>query len=382
QAHRARDAQRGERQARARADQGELDGRRGDHRRALPRLHGGRAGRRLGARHLQPARRPAGRERQHPRAQRARALPRALAHLRVRERGVARGVHRQRRYDAPQPRPPRRGAREDRPLDARARADLVLRPRDGRDVRDVAPRPRGHLDAPSRRRRGHALARRAGQDDGAHSATPPGAPDEAVTMASKSQVLAAGGVVWRRAEDHIEVLLVHRKKFRDLSFPKGKVDPGETFPETAVREIEEETGIRGVLGPALGIVRYHLPSGREKVVHYWAVAASDEAIAASTFAPNKEIDALEWVSLKKARKKLSYPVDGDVLTWFEQLIEADGLDTFPLVLMRHGKAGSAPVDAERPLTERGHEQARAAVGPLRAFGVRRILSSTARRCQE
>lgn len=201
-------------------------------------------------------------------------------------------------------------------------------------------------------------------------------------MGSKSQVLAAGGVVWRRAEDHIEVLLVHRKKFRDLSFPKGKVDPGETFPETAVREIEEETGIRGVLGPTLGIVRYHLPSGREKVVRYWAVAASDEAIAASTFAPNKEIDALEWMSLKKARKKLSYPVDGDVLTWFEQLIEADGLDTFPLVLMRHGKAGSAPVDAERPLTERGHEQARAAVGPLRAFGVRRILSSTARRCQE
>ncbi|MGO1266073.1 MAG: NUDIX hydrolase [Microbacterium gubbeenense] len=201
-------------------------------------------------------------------------------------------------------------------------------------------------------------------------------------MANGTRVLAAGGVVWRREADELQLLLVHRKKFRDVSFPKGKLDPGETFAEAAVREIEEETGIRSALGPSLGVVTYHLPSGREKVVEYWSVGASPEQIAASTFTPNKEIEALEWVALDDARDRLSYPVDREVLAAFEELIDADGLHTFPIVLMRHGKAGSAAVDHERELTERGQEQAGAAVGALRAFGVRRILSSTARRCQQ
>lgn len=201
-------------------------------------------------------------------------------------------------------------------------------------------------------------------------------------MANGKRVLAAGGVVWRREAGDIELLLVHRKKFRDVSFPKGKLDPGETYAEAAVREIEEETGIRAHLGPSLGTVKYHLPSGRHKVVQYWSVAASPEAIAASTFSPNKEIEALEWVALDDARHRLSYPIDLEVLAAFEQLVDAGGLETFPVVLMRHAKADSAPVDSERPLSRRGREQAAANVGTLSAFGVRRILASTALRCQQ
>ena len=200
---------------------------------------------------------------------------------------------------------------------------------------------------------------------------------------TSNTVLAAGGVVWRRRGPGIEVLAVRRKKYRDLSFAKGKLDPGETFAEAAVREIFEETGIAGHLGAPLGSVKYRLPSGRKKLVHYWAVAASEAAIAASTFTPNHEITQLSWLSLTEARQTLSYPADVDILTRFEQLVEADGLDTFPLVFMRHGKAsGSAPSDELRPLTETGREQAQAAVGVLRAFGVRRVYASTAQRCVE
>lgn len=195
-------------------------------------------------------------------------------------------------------------------------------------------------------------------------------------------VLAAGGVVWRREGDRVRVLAVRRKKYRDLSFAKGKLDPGETFAEAAVREIFEETGIAGVLGAPLGAVKYRLPSGRKKHVAYWAVEATKAALAAARFTPNHEISDVVWMTLEDARTRLSYPADIDVLGRFEQLIRAGGLDTFPVVMMRHGKAGSASSDAVRPLTQTGLEQARAAVGPLRAFGVSRVYASTATRCQQ
>lgn len=195
-------------------------------------------------------------------------------------------------------------------------------------------------------------------------------------------VLAAGGVVWRQTDEGIRVLAVCRKKYRDLSFAKGKLDPGETFAEAAVREILEETGIAGVLGAPLGAVKYRLPSGRKKHVAYWAVKATKAAIAASKFSPNHEISEIAWLSLDEAREELSYPADVDILNRFEQLIAAEGLDTYPVVFLRHAKAGSAPIDSQRPLTETGQEQARAAVGPLRAFGVRRVFASTALRCQQ
>lgn len=201
---------------------------------------------------------------------------------------------------------------------------------------------------------------------------------------TETAVYAAGGVVWRVVDDKVRVLLIHRTKYRDVTLPKGKVDPGEMLAETAVREIHEETGIRVILGVPVGVSRYRLPSKRTKIVHYWAAEATDAAIRASAFVPNKEIAALEWVSPKKALKRLSYPVDTEIVENFLTLIEEGVLRTFPIVALRHAKALSRDEwdgkDAARPLGHRGRKQASSIVGPLLAFGVRRIVSSPAVRC--
>ncbi|MDQ1131061.1 NUDIX hydrolase [Microbacterium sp. SORGH_AS_0888] len=199
-------------------------------------------------------------------------------------------------------------------------------------------------------------------------------------------VYAAGGVVWRLVEGRLRILLIHRTQYRDVTLPKGKVDPGETLVETAVREIHEETGIRVHLGLPVGVSRYIMPKGREKIVHYWAAEATEDAIRASDFVPNKEIAALEWVTPKRALGYLSYPVDVEIVEAFLTFADDGVLETFPVIALRHAKAlarsewgGS---DATRPLTDRGRRQAKAIVGPLRAYGVRRILSSDATRCIE
>lgn len=197
-------------------------------------------------------------------------------------------------------------------------------------------------------------------------------------------VYAAGAVVWRLTEGKLRILLIHRTKYRDVTLPKGKVDPGEMLAETAVREVQEETGIRVNLGVPVGVSRYFMRPKRQKVVHYWAAEATDDAIRASTFVPNSEIAALEWVSVKKARKHLSYPVDLEILDEFDRLVSDGVLRTFPIVALRHAKAVSRSdwegSDAARPLTERGLKQATAVVAPLRAFGVRKIITSDAVRC--
>ncbi len=203
---------------------------------------------------------------------------------------------------------------------------------------------------------------------------------------TETAVYAAGAVVWRLVEGKLRVLLIHRTKYRDVSLPKGKVDPGEMLAETAVREVREETGIRVALGVPVGVSRYTMRAKRQKVVHYWAAEATEEAIRASTFVPNGEIAAIEWATLKKARSQLSYPVDIEILDAFIRLVEDGVLHTFPLIALRHAKAMPRAewegADAGRPLTSRGLRQAKAIVGPLRAFGVRRIVTSDAVRCVE
>ncbi|MET1051258.1 MAG: NUDIX domain-containing protein [Mycetocola sp.] len=197
-------------------------------------------------------------------------------------------------------------------------------------------------------------------------------------------VYAAGAVCWRVIDGKVHVLVIHRTKYADVTLPKGKVDPGESLPQTAVREIEEETGLAVALGIPLGVSRYHLSSGREKVVHYWAAEVSDAAVRASTFIPNGEVAALEWVTPKKARSYLSYDRDVDIVNTFTTLVDEGVTSTFAIIALRHGKAVPASAwagpDATRPLTARGVEQSVSIVPTLQAFGVRRIVTSTAARC--
>jgi 8-oxo-dGTP diphosphatase len=203
---------------------------------------------------------------------------------------------------------------------------------------------------------------------------------------SDTAVYAAGAVVWRLIDDKLRVLLIHRTKYHDVTLPKGKVDPGEMLAETAVREVREETGIRVSLGVPVGVSRYWMRPKRQKVVHYWAAEATDDAIRASSFVPNGEISGVEWVSLKKARKHLSYPVDVEILDNFIRLVDDGVLHTFPIIALRHAKAVSRSdwheADAARPLTDKGLLQAKAITAPLRAFGVRRIVTSDAVRCTQ
>lgn len=201
---------------------------------------------------------------------------------------------------------------------------------------------------------------------------------------TETAVYAAGGVVWRVVEGKLKVLVIHRTAYVDVTLPKGKVDPGETLAETAAREILEETGIRVDLGIPVGVSRYRMPKGREKIVHYWAAEATEEAIRRSQFVPNREIAAIEWLSPKKALKRLSYPVDVEILEAFLRFVDDGILTTFPIVVLRHAKATARSEwtrgDASRPLTPRGKRQAAQIVGPLRAFGVQRIVTSDALRC--
>jgi 8-oxo-(d)GTP phosphatase len=201
---------------------------------------------------------------------------------------------------------------------------------------------------------------------------------------SDTAVYAAGGVVWRLVEGRLTVLVIHRTAYADVTLPKGKVDPGEMLAETATREIFEETGIRVALGVPVGVSRYRLPSKRQKIVHYWAAEATDDAIRASAFVPNKEIAAIEWLSPKRALSRLSYPVDVEILENFLRIVDGGVLQTFPIIALRHAKAVSREdwtgEDAQRPLTNRGARQAAAISGPLQAFGVRRLVTSDAVRC--
>jgi 8-oxo-dGTP diphosphatase len=122
-------------------------------------------------------------------------------------------------------------------------------------------------------------------------------------------VRAAGGIpVRRRGDGEIEVLLVHRPKYADWTFPKGKVKDGERDEVAAVREVEEETGLRCGLGPELASTRYTDPRLRKKTVRYWAMES-----CSGRFEPGDEVDEVAWLTLAAAAERLSYERDRDVL---------------------------------------------------------------------
>jgi 8-oxo-dGTP pyrophosphatase MutT (NUDIX family) len=122
-------------------------------------------------------------------------------------------------------------------------------------------------------------------------------------------VRAAGGVVARpRKDGATEVLLVHRPKYDDWAFPKGKALPGESDEDCALREVEEETGLRCILEHELPTTVYRDQRGRRKVVRYWAMRAPGDDVQ-----PGDEVDEARWLSLEQADALLSYDRDRAVL---------------------------------------------------------------------
>ncbi|WP_293783453.1 NUDIX hydrolase [uncultured Aeromicrobium sp.] len=202
-------------------------------------------------------------------------------------------------------------------------------------------------------------------------------------MATTKVTPAAGGVIWRKApssKDGIEVLLVHRPRYDDWTYPKGKAETGELPPVTASREIREESGLTVRLGRPLPTVTYRVRGG-VKEVFYWLARPRGE----SQFTPSKEIDKVAWLGLRAARKRLSYDHDVALLDHVEDLVSAGSHRTRTLVLLRHATAvprekfdGSD--DLERPLSEQGLREAELLVPILGAYGIRRIVSSPALRC--
>jgi 8-oxo-dGTP pyrophosphatase MutT (NUDIX family) len=122
-------------------------------------------------------------------------------------------------------------------------------------------------------------------------------------------VKAAGGVVWRREDSgEVRVLLIHRPKYDDWTFPKGKLDPGEQHEAAALREVAEETGLHCKLGAELASTTYRDRRGRLKQVRYWAMVP-----IAGAFIPDAEVDEVRWLPLDLAHSWLSYDRDRTVL---------------------------------------------------------------------
>ena len=194
-----------------------------------------------------------------------------------------------------------------------------------------------------------------------------------------TEIEAAGAVMWRSGPDGPEVLLIHRPRRDDWSLAKGKRDPGEQLPQTAVREVIEETGLRPVLGRRLHTVRY-VAGGRPKRVHYWAVSRPPSGH--HPFVPNHEVDGIEWLSLARAYERLSYRDDVTVLEDFARWPHR----TVPLIIVRHASAGDRHDwhgdDAARPLDAQGRADALTLVRLLACFDPVRVVSSPALRCTE
>ena len=197
-------------------------------------------------------------------------------------------------------------------------------------------------------------------------------------------VRAAGALCWHREGGQLRVLLVHRPKYQDWSWPKGKLEPGEAAAGAAVREVQEETGLAVRLGVALPSARYPLGGDATKHVSYWAAHVPDGAHPRPP-RPD-EVDRTEWVGADEADRLLTRRADRVQL---RALLEADAggvLDTWPFLVLRHGharpKSAWGHADAERPLVAAGRRQASALPALLAAWSPPRVVSSPWERCLE
>ena len=236
---------------------------------------------------------------------------------------------------------------------------------------------------------------------------------------------SAGGIVWRwkagsdiandpaiassksaqEQLDSIEVCIVHRPKYDDWSWPKGKLEQNETHRHAAVREIGEETGSPVKLGPYLCEVEYPLSEEGKKTRHshdctadtkhtlYWMaqpISADDAEHLLDAFGPVHradvgEINDIVWVSVREARKILSHSTDKDTLAVFVDRVQEGGATAQNLLIVRHAKAESRKswkgTDANRPITPKGAAMAFALNRELACFNPTRLATSPWLRCR-
>ena len=205
-------------------------------------------------------------------------------------------------------------------------------------------------------------------------------------------VEAAGALVWRLRQGRLQVVLVHRPRYQDWSWPKGKLDPGESLPGAAVREVSEETGHDVILGIPLPSLEYPLVDGRVKRVTYWAAQIAGRPDAAALVArppvpraSTEEIDRIRWLDVAAAAKKLTNILDCEPLNALVDAHARGRLATRAVVIARHGKARRRSTwpgtELDRPLTPVGVQQSAALVPVLSAFGVTDIVTSHWARCR-
>ncbi len=199
-------------------------------------------------------------------------------------------------------------------------------------------------------------------------------------MAADTPIIrAAGAVLWRySANKKIEIALVHRPRYDDWSLPKGKVEEKESHIACAYREVLEETGYASIFGPQIGQAMYKVPEGK-KVVRYWSAQAIGEPVG--TIDKN-EIDEILWLEVKEARKKLTLDDDRAIVDFFIEF----GVQTTPLVLLRHAKALKRDEwdgeDSDRPLDNLGQLQAKRLLPQFYPYSISEIHSSDAYRCMQ
>ena len=219
-----------------------------------------------------------------------------------------------------------------------------------------------------------------GQTDGAPLDVLPADPAEHPTI-----IPAAGTLPWRRTEDGaLEVALVHRSRYDDWSWPKGKLDPGERTSVAAVRETWEEMGLRVRLGIPLPSAEYLLldkmGAPATKTVRYWAAT-----VIGGAGVLEHEIDAVAWLTVPEANMRLSYARDREQLSALVRADKAGHLDTWPMLIIRHAKAlprkeFRGDNDQLRPLDEAGKRVAQELVPIIAAYDPHTVVTSKSKRC--
>lgn len=194
----------------------------------------------------------------------------------------------------------------------------------------------------------------------------------------RPSITAAGGILRRPGNDGKPAYLIaHRPRYDDWSLPKGKLDPKESYFRAALREVREETGYHGTGSVKIGSIGYNTAAGNTKLVRWWSMTPGK-----GKFRVNNEVDAVQWLPLRKALQLLQYRNDRNVLEWANVLGKDPTAST--IYLVRHARAGvkrrSGSSDLGRSLDKTGRGQAIALALELRRVPITRIITSDHRRC--